>query len=92
MDYEGRLREGMHQLELSFICNKLRLLTEVPLPAFRMEFPFVPRSDEYIRAAIEEQRWQAKIYIWKAEEVNALRNAARQNWSEEDVWLALRVM
>lgn len=86
----GHLRTTFHALEASFICNKLDLPTELILLAYRLEFPFVPWSDADIRKGIEEARWHAKLYVWKAEEVDILREAARQNQSEETVWLALR--
>jgi hypothetical protein len=74
----------MHPLEKAFICNKLGFHTEVLLLAFRSKFPLVPWSDADIRNTIEQVRWHAKLCIWKAEEVNTLRRAARQNKSEEE--------
>jgi len=91
--YAGTLqqvRARIHLLEASFICNNLDLLTEVLLLAFKLEFPIAPWSNAYIRRIIEEARWHAKRCVWKAEGITTLRLAARQNHSEEAVWLALR--
>jgi hypothetical protein len=86
----GQARETMHPLEKAFICNKLGLITEVLLLAFKSEFPLAPWSDAAIRNTIEQARWHAKLCIWKREEMTILRRAARQNKSEEEAWLELR--
>lgn len=89
-DYQHRLREGMHPLERAFICNKLRLDTEVIITQFREEFILTPWPNEHLRRCIEETRWKAKVYIWKPEELESLCNSALQHKSELNAWLSLR--
>jgi hypothetical protein len=88
----GPARETMHPLEKAFICNKLGLITEELLLAFKSDFPLAPWSDADIRNTIEQARWHAKLCIWRREERVILRRAARLKRSEEDVWLELRAM
>jgi len=87
-DYQHRVT--MHPLEESFICNKLSLLTEALIMAFRTEFPLTPWSDDHLRSLIAQARWQAKLYIFKEEELRILHTAAYRHESEESAWLSLR--